>query len=1151
MRGKCGFCNFLDGKSLTCKHGEIMVKPKVSEAFEALISERYADAYRLYLELGNLYGHENFEVNLTLCQARLQPPEAAWLSQIPAQLMRVACVMDEFTYSAYQPECQLLQLRPEGILTQIQDFKPHLLFVESAWRGVDGLWTKKISSNSPDIQTCVDWCRRNDIPTVFWNKEDPVHFSTFLPLAKLFDYIFTSDADCIPYYTREVLHDRVYALPFGVQPKHHNPVQDVERKPGFSFAGSYYLRYPERQRDFATLMESAKDFGRVIIFDRNADNPHPNHTFPVKYRPHIAGKLPFNEINQAYKGYQASLNLNTIKNSPSMFARRVFELLASNTMVLSNFSRGLRLLFGDLVISSDEKSEIKRQLEKEREDNLRSEKKRLMGLRKVMDYHTYAHRIALIRSVVSGMSEEKSEPLVMLLARVQTASQYTHVLDCYSRQKYRRKSLSVFNPDRIMPVESALNYADFSDIASCLESVKLSGENVLSGFFDALDYYGPEYVTDLAHACQYCSADAVGKGNYFEFVNGVELVGNGDSYKYADILPVRASLVRRRAVGAEDLERWLQASGEASYAFPEMLITDKFNYLKYGAAAPQEMRRVVDDLGELDTGIPWDNRTYQSVNAYSGDPKHSLTSGRVELGGDDLRKRFKDAAGIILSTKDGGLRIDSALHVGQHRYVYAEKADTREGLNLILNSEVNAAGSGSLDVRIVFEFQDLHSKKISHQMLKLGDSGFLAIPEDCVKIRLGWRISGPGSANIKTMTFEKNTRPSGVVVPVSSRLVLTKQYPAYDDLYRYGFLHTRVVAYKKAGFKVDVFKITERDFGYREFQGVDIIHGDRTRLENTLASGQIDHVLVHLLDEQMWRCLEKFVDSVQVTIWIHGADIQMWHRRAFDHFQMTEQEIERRKRLSEARARLWRKVMKEPHPNVRFVFVSETFYRESVGDLGFEPPPGSVRIIHNPVDTGLFQYVAKPAEQRKRILSVRSYASRTYANDLTVKAIQALSLRDGFEELEFALYGDGELFDDTVEPVRGFPNVSINKGFKSQQEIAKIHLDYGVFLIPTRSDTQGVSRDEAMASGLVPITNAVAAIPEFVDETCGILAPAEDHEVLAAGIERLYKSPELFLRLSENAAKRVRRQTSADSIIPQELDLLSRALLGREVARQN
>lgn len=105
-------------------------------------------------------------------------------------------------------------------------------------------------------------------------------------------------------------------------------------------------------------------------------------------------------------------------------------------------------------------------------------------------------------------------------------------------------------------------------------------------------------------------------------------------------------------------------------------------------------------------------------------------------------------------------------------------------------------------------------------------------------------------------------------------------------------------------------------------------------------------------------------------------------------------------------------------------------------------------------------------------------------------------------------------------------------------EIAQLHKEYGVFLSPTRMDTQGVSRDEAMASGLVPITNAVAAIPEFVDASCGILAPAEDATALADGVCKLYESPDLFEQLSKAAAQRVMQQTAAMRTVAQEIDLV-------------
>ena len=87
-------------------------------------------------------------------------------------------------------------------------------------------------------------------------------------------------------------------------------------------------------------------------------------------------------------------------------------------------------------------------------------------------------------------------------------------------------------------------------------------------------------------------------------------------------------------------------------------------------------------------------------------------------------------------------------------------------------------------------------------------------------------------------------------------------------------------------------------------------------------------------------------------------------------------------------------------------------------------------------------------------------------------------------------------------------------------------------------DSQGVSRDEAMSSGLIPVTNAVTAIPEFVDENCGILAPAEDYLSMADGIESLARNPEKFLLMSRAAAERFRGQSGINRTIYREIDLI-------------
>jgi glycosyltransferase involved in cell wall biosynthesis len=139
--------------------------------------------------------------------------------------------------------------------------------------------------------------------------------------------------------------------------------------------------------------------------------------------------------------------------------------------------------------------------------------------------------------------------------------------------------------------------------------------------------------------------------------------------------------------------------------------------------------------------------------------------------------------------------------------------------------------------------------------------------------------------------------------------------------------------------------------------------------------------------------------------------------------------------------------------------------------------------------------------------------------------------------MEFRMIGDGPLFEQTVAPLRRYSNVYIEQRFLKKDEIAALHKEYGIFLSPTRMDTQGVSRDEAMSSGLVPVTNAVAAIPEFVDAECGMLAPGEDAAGLAHNLTMLYENSEHFSRLSNGAAQRVRRQSAKEKMIALELQL--------------
>ena len=367
-------------------------------------------------------------------------------------------------------------------------------------------------------------------------------------------------------------------------------------------------------------------------------------------------------------------------------------------------------------------------------------------------------------------------------------------------------------------------------------------------------------------------------------------------------------------------------------------------------------------------------------------------------------------------------------------------------------------------------------------------------------------------------------------------LVLSNDYPRNDDLYANAFIHARVRRYLDEGRRVDVLRYQRGlPFETDTFDGVGVMSGSDETLGRLLEHGAYRTVLVHFLNRGMWDNLRSRMDTHRVVVWIHGYEIQPWQRRAF--LVTNDEQRASAESASAERMRLWDEVLRTAHPHLHLVFVSRTLLAQVEEDYGLTLPIEQYSIIHNPIDDERFAYGPKPVDQRFNVLSIRPYASAVYANDLAVDAIRLLSAEPEFDRMRFRLIGDGPLFDATVAPLRGFGNVTLERRFMTQAEIAATHRDYGVFLCPTRMDSQGVSRDEAMSSGLVPVTTRIAAVPEFVDDASGLLCAPESAAGLAAAMLRLVREPDLFGRLSAGAAARVREQRGAYQMLQAELAL--------------
>ncbi len=325
--------------------------------------------------------------------------------------LRIACILDQFTWTCLSPEAKLLQLKPNTDWKNFSWVDIDFLLVESAWFGEAGLWSGALGGENSRVRKQLEAllisCKDAGIPRVFWNKEDPVHYEYFKPVAEKFDYIFTTDENSVERYRSELSNSNVFCMPFFIQPEIHNPVKETKRLTNnICFAGTWYgSHHAERTIAMQGILDAAVPFG-LDIYDRMYLDTETNYRFPLRYMQFIRGMLSYRELCEAHKHYACFININTVTDSPSMCARRVFEVLASSAPVVSNPSLSLKRYFKGGVLSASSQEEATIHFSRLLADITFRAIQGHLGFRSVMGEHTAAHRLLFITEKFS-----KSKPL--------------------------------------------------------------------------------------------------------------------------------------------------------------------------------------------------------------------------------------------------------------------------------------------------------------------------------------------------------------------------------------------------------------------------------------------------------------------------------------------------------------------------------------------------------------------------------------------------------------------------------------------------------------------------------------------------------------------------------------------------------------------
>jgi spore maturation protein CgeB len=463
----------------------------------------------------------------------------------PARALKVGVILDDFSRLAFGYEWEQVLLKPSSWRQEL-DEGLDLVFVESAWNGNGGAWQYHLTGPTaprPALVALLEGCRAAGVPTVFWNKEDPAHFEDFLDTAALFDRVYTTDATKVDDYVERLGHDRIGVLPFGAQPAIHNPIRTHGKGPerDVAFAGTWFAhKYPERREQMELLLGAALEVSPRMatgleIFSRFRGQGG-QYEFPEPFASRVVGSLGYEQMLTAYRDYKVFLNVNSVVDSPSMCARRIFEITACGTPVVTTPSAATGEFFPpDEVFSAgsgEEAASTIRALVRSKE--LRDRATHL-GQRRIWREHSYGSRVQrVLHDVELVDSAESPRPTVTALVSTNRPQRVNDVLRTVGAQEGVAVQLALlthgFERDeselRLRAKEAGvddlvlLTAPANLPLGACLNLLVEAADGQVVAKMDDDDVYGPQYVSDQLYAMVFSGAEVVGKNAHYMYLEG-------------------------------------------------------------------------------------------------------------------------------------------------------------------------------------------------------------------------------------------------------------------------------------------------------------------------------------------------------------------------------------------------------------------------------------------------------------------------------------------------------------------------------------------------------------------------------------------------------------------------------------------------------
>ncbi|MFV1952016.1 MAG: glycosyltransferase [Nitrospinota bacterium] len=274
----------------------------------------------------------------------------------------------------------------KDLLSRVRRFKPDI-FLETGGNRI--------------LPETVDSINREGVKTILWTTDVPIGFVPILEAAPHYNYVFTCGTEAYD-ILKGVGVKQLHWLPFACDPQFHRPVslssEETERYGAdICFIGSYY---PNRER----ILEEIVDFNPGIwgpgwerLPDRSplrrnikGSKTGPDEWIKIYSASGIALAIHYKDPENKVPCHQAS--------------PRVYEVLACGSLLIVDSQKDVLSIFvpgEDLVVFKDT-NDLKRLLPYylEHKDEARRIAKR--GREKVINQHTYKHRVEEMLRIVRG-----------------------------------------------------------------------------------------------------------------------------------------------------------------------------------------------------------------------------------------------------------------------------------------------------------------------------------------------------------------------------------------------------------------------------------------------------------------------------------------------------------------------------------------------------------------------------------------------------------------------------------------------------------------------------------------------------------------------------------------------------------------------------